>query len=264
MTLSPITRNLAGAVALMTLAVAADGALAAEKLFATDASVRTILAFKVSDAAAQKLLPDGWQISPASTGPSKDANLTITFVDPLTVQNADGTPAEPVRIAAIAIPAKKTGTDGSVPMVGPGFASNLSYVPGPYGGFAAATATVDRHIHSGPDGKANIEEAWEFKGEGGDSIQLQLQYVSGVPIRSKAEATPRSAAKPDFYRIYRFEQAADVVRSTAAGVDHAQKYSFKATGTKLSPLFDGSEQLVSITSVPFYSRQIFLPEQVTQ
>ena len=73
-----------------------------------------------------------------------------------------------------------------------------------------------------------------------------------------------SAVKPDFYRIYRLEQAADVVRSTATGTDRAQKYAFKATGAKLSPLFDGSEQLISITSVPLYTRQIFLPAEVTQ
>jgi hypothetical protein len=93
---------------------------------------------------------------------------------------------------------------------------------------------------------------------------LQLQYISGVPVRSKAEATPHSVVKPDFYRIYRFEQAADIVRSTATGTDRLLRYAFKATGAKLSPLFDGSEQLISITSVPFFSRQIFLPAEITQ
>jgi len=238
--------------------------LAAEKLVATDASVRTILSFKVPEAAAQKLLPEGWQVSPPSTGPSKDANLNVVFVDLLTVQNPDGSPGETVRFASLTVPAKKKGTDATVPMVGPGFVSNPGYAPGPYGGFAVASATVDRHVHTDPTGKSTVEESWEFKGEGGDAIHLQLQYVSGVPIRSKAEAMLHSAVKPDFYRIYRLEQAADVVRSTATGSDRAQKYAFKATGAKLSPLFDGSEQLVSITSLPFHTRQIFLPAEVTQ
>ena len=52
--------------------------------------------------------------------------------------------------------------------------------------------------------------------------------------------------------------------SIATGTDRVLKYAFKATGAKLSPLFDGSEQLISITSVPFFSRQIFLPAEVTQ
>ena len=36
-------------------------------------------------------------------------------------------------------------------------------------------------------------------------------------------------------------------------------FTFKATGPKLAPLFDGSEQLVSVVAVPYYSRQVYLP-----
>jgi hypothetical protein len=54
------------------------------------------------------------------------------------------------------------------------------------------------------------------------------------------------------------------ILSIATGTDRVLKYAFKATGAKLSSLFDGSEQLISITSVPFFSRQIFLPAEVTQ
>ncbi len=32
----------------------------------------------------------------------------------------------------------------------------------------------------------------------------------------------------------------------------------------MSQIFDGSEQLVSITSLPWYLRQVTLPDQVTQ
>ena len=45
----------------------------------------------------------------------------------------------------------------------------------------------------------------------------------------------------------------------ATSTDRAQKYAFKATGAKLSPIVNGSEQLVSITSLPFYIRQVSLP-----
>ena len=52
---------------------------------------------------------------------------------------------------------------------------------------------------------------------------------------------------------------ADIARSTAMSVDRITKVSFKASGPKLAPLFDGSEQLISVTSIPSYSRTIFLP-----
>jgi len=260
----PLIRQLMGAAPLLVMMTAGYTASAAEKPVGTFGEERTVLAFKVPDTAAQKLLPEGWQVSPASTGPSKDANLNVVFVDVFTIQNPDGTPGEPYRVAALAIPAKKKGTDAVVPMVVGGFASTPSYVPGAYGNFTLASATIDRHVHTDAVGKTNVEESWEFKGDGGDSTQLQLQYDRGVAARSKVETMPHSGVKPDFYRIYRIEQAADVVRSTATSTDRAQKYAFKATGAKLAPLFNGSEQLVSIMSLPFYNRQVSLPEEVTQ
>src|ERR1700745_564455 len=64
---------------------------------------------------------------------------------------------------------------------------------------------------------SNVEETWSFTAESGDSVQVQVQYIRGVPVRANGEATVYSAVKPDFYRIYRFEQATDVVRSAVTG-----------------------------------------------
>jgi hypothetical protein len=49
----------------------------------------------------QTFLPEGWQASPATAGPSKDANLNVIFIDVLTVQNPDGSPGEPYRAAVL-------------------------------------------------------------------------------------------------------------------------------------------------------------------
>jgi hypothetical protein len=263
MTIAQISRNIAGAVVLIALTAAANVTSAGEKPVGTFASQRTQLSFKVSDTAVQKLLPQGWEASPSNTGPSKDANLTVVFVDTLSVQNPDGSPGETFRVAALTIPAKKQGTDATVPMVVAGLASP-SYAPGPYRAFAVASASVDRRFDTDHSGKSNVEESWEFGGDDGNAIQLQLQYVSGIAVRTKVQATPHSGINPDFYRIYRSEQAADIVRSTVGGTDRVQKYAFKATGAKLAQIFDGTEQLISIVAVPFYTNQISLPEEVTQ
>jgi hypothetical protein len=108
----------------------------------TYGELRTILTFKVPDAAVQKLLPEGWQASPATTGPSKDANLTLAFLDVLTMQNPDGSSGETYRVAALAVPAKKKGTDTTVPIVVGGL-STPPNAPRAYGNFALASATVD-------------------------------------------------------------------------------------------------------------------------
>jgi hypothetical protein len=80
---------------------------------------------------------------------------------------------------------------------------------------------------------------------GGDAIQFQVQYVRGPSTHDKAEATQCSAAKPDFYRIYRSEQSTVVVRG------RGWRPQSEASAPKLAPLFDGSEQLIGVTSVPW-------------
>ena len=90
-------------------------------------------------------------------------------------------------------------------------------------------------------GKAAVEESWQFQAPDGNSIQLEIQYARGPLKPGKAESLLYSAVKPSFYRIYRYEQLEDAVRDT--GTDRIQKIVFKASGPKLSPLFDGSEQL---------------------
>jgi hypothetical protein len=253
------SRTVLIAVAALSAMAALHPASAQEKLVATYGEARTILAFKVSDAALQKILPAGWASSPIGAGPSKDANLTVSFIDCLTVQGPDGKPEGTLQLAAVAAPVKKTGTDATVAMVITGFASVPSFVPGPYGTFALGKVTMDRSLHTDPAGISRAEESWEFRGDGGAVIQLQLQFVRGVAARGKVEAKIYSSVRPDFYRIYRIEQAVDVVRSVPAGTDQVQKYVFKASGPQFAPLFDGSEQLISVTSLPWYSRQVFLP-----
>src|SRR5262249_13880762 len=130
---------------------------------------------------------------------------------------------------------------------------------GPYGNFVAGKVTVERQSHTDNDGKAVIDEKWEIKGDDGASLEFQIQFVRGVPVREKTETKYYSSTKPEFYRIYRVEQGTDVVRSTATGTDRATHLSFKASGGKLAPLFDGTEQLISVTSLPLFSRAIYLP-----
>jgi len=108
-------------------------------------------------------------------------------------------------------------------------------------------------------GKTIIDETWLAKADDGSVLEVQLQFARGVPARGKVEAKLHSASKPDFYRIYKFEQVADVARSTATVIDRVSKFSIKATGPRFAPLFNGSEQLISITSVPSYSRSIYVP-----
>jgi len=253
----------AAALSLIT-AAATNPASAQEKLVGTYGEARIILGYKVSDAALQKIVPEGWESSPVATGPATGANLMVTFVDQLAVQDPDGKPTATIRIAAVNFPAKKKGTDATVAMVYAGFSSDSSYVPGAYGTFGLAKAAVYRDTRTDPTGKSTSEESWEFRADNGEFIRLQVQYDRGIAPLGKSEAKVHSAIRPDFYRIYRIQSATDAVRSTSTGTDHVKKFVFEASGQKLAPLFDGSQQLVSIISLPWYWRQVFLPDQRTQ
>jgi len=152
--------TVAAMAALSLTAIAAYPALAQEKLVTADAAVRTVLAFKVSETALQKWLPSGWQTSPFSAGPSKDANVTVTFVQPIMAQGPDGKPEDLVRLAAVSVMVKRTGTEATVPMVFAGFASRPSYAPGPYGAFELAKANIEQIVRTDPIGTSSVHESW--------------------------------------------------------------------------------------------------------
>ena len=87
--------------------------------------------------------------------------------------------------------------------------------PGAYGVYVAAKGVIDRRSRTDVAGESIVDEAWQFTSDDGNAVEIQIQYVRGVPTRNKAEAKTYSAAKPDFYRIYRLENLVDLVRSTA-------------------------------------------------
>ena len=212
-----------------------------EKYTGSNVDVRTILSFKASDAAVQKMLPEGWEVNSPAAGPSKGANLGLSLIDQVTVQDAEGKPATTFRGAVFTIPAKKKGTDTAGTMVFTGLMS-AGGAPGAYGVYVPAKAKVEREVETEADGKSTAEEKWEFKADDGSSIEVKIEYERGPALRNKVEAKVFSAAKPEFYRIYRFEQASDVARSTANGVDRVGKISVKGTGEKLSSARPGGRR----------------------
>jgi hypothetical protein len=243
---------------IFTLLIVAGPALAEEKLFGTNVDLRTILTFKVPDAAVQKMLPDGWEVNSPTTGPSGGSNLTLVLDEELASHDPDGKPVATFRGAALSIPSRKKGTDTSGPVVISGFFD--AGIPGKFGVYTTAQVTIERKTRTDPDGKSTIEEIWQVRAADGNSVEAQIQFVRGLPAKSKTESKLFSAINPDIFAIYRVEQASDVVRSSVTGVDRVTKLSIKASGSKLSMLFDGTEQLISVISVPWYSRQVYFSQ----
>jgi hypothetical protein len=245
-------------LAAVAASLLAAPALAQEKHVVTDASVRTMFSFKAPAAAVEKLLPAGWQVDAPTSGAAAGANLRITSIDGVWALDPEGKPQPNTgRNVTVGVPVKRKDSEVRGQMLFGGFTTGPA--PGVYSVFAKASISSERTFRTSADGVATVEEAWDIKGEGGDAIQYQMHYVRGVAAAEKIDVRVYSGAKPEFYRIYRYTQAADVVRGAGAAPERVKSFAFKATGPKLAPLFDGSEQLVSVVAVPYYSRQVHLP-----
>jgi hypothetical protein len=229
----------------------------------TQSTVDSRLAFalRVKAEELQRLVPAPWQVNPVAAGPSKDSNLSMTFVDRLLDQDAEGKPVKTptYRVVAFSVPVKNSQTGETGPASLRGFNSSSDGVPGFYK--TAVPATVRREISVRGDGvePGMVTESWEMHNPAGGTIQVNIQYQRGTPTRAKGEAKPRSAVDFNIWRIYRFDQAVDVVKSVPAGIDRVKSYQLKVNVPEFSKLFDGSEQVVSISSVPVYTRQTLLP-----
>jgi len=233
---------------------------AAETLVQSLVDSRISLAFRVNPAALQRWLPATWQSDPVASGPSKDANLMVTFVDRLLDLNAEGKPANPAtyRVVALGLPAKDpAGMTASLSMLG--FNSSPTGAPGFYKTAVPASVRREQTARGANIEPGAVGESWEMKDPKGEAITFKVDYQRGTPTRAKGEGKPRSAADPTIWRIYRFEQGVDVVMSVPEGINRTQNVQFRASGPELSKIFDGSEKLVSITAIPFYTRQTVLP-----
>jgi len=233
-------------VALLSAALLAPSAYAQDKLYGTNVDYRVVVAFKVAPEIVQKLLPAGWESNPAANG----ANLGMSMVEGISAEDADGKATTPYSGVAITLPAKKVGSGESGAMVAAGlFTAN--YAPGAYGVFLPAKVTIDKVVHTDAAGKTRVQETWNLKSDDGHSLAINVAFVRGEVKKNKAETRVYSAAKPEFFRIYRIEQGTEVTKDA--------KFSIKATGPKLTSIFDGKQQVVAVTAVPWYSRAVSLP-----
>jgi hypothetical protein len=233
----------------------------AETLVQATLDSRMIVHFRVNPAELQRWLPAPWQSNPIATGPSKDANLVVTFVDRVLDQNAEGKPAEvpAYRVVSVAVPAKHPQTGDSGPLVMRLFSSNPTGVPGFYKTAVQATVTREQTLKGVSVEPGTATDWWEMRDGKGGTMELRVQYTRGAPTRGKVESKPRSGSDPAVWRIYRIDQALDVIKSVPVGIDRVQNYQIKVAVPEMSKMFDGSEKLISLTAVPFYTRQTFLP-----
>ncbi len=256
------TRWLVVSIAL-SLTVAAPGlwpAAWAETFVETNFDSRLNLHLRVSEAALKGWVPAPWQMSPAAGGPAKDANLTVVLLQRLLVLAPDGkpTPGATHRTVALVVPAKNIQTDESAPVVLRVYTADPQGLPGPYKNSVRANVRREFMLKGDGNEPGAGSEHWQMQTDGG-SIEVQVAYQRGVPSRGKSDSKVYSAVEPTFFRLYRVDQGLDFVKSVPAGIDRLQSYRFRSTVTELARLFDGSEQLIAVSVIPWYFREVRLP-----
>ena len=247
------------AAALLLIAGAGFHAAEAETLIERSAETRMQLDFVVSDAALRKYLPAGWETDVATSGGAKDCNLRMIFVDRSDITGPDGAPKGTSQLAYLEVPVKKGELAGR--MVMGGLTADAKDAPGPFGVYRAATShRIERSTIAAAGQPVRTAEDWELAGPDGERMELHVKYERRVARRGTGELKLFSAADPGIYQIVKLAQGLDPMRNaTVPSRDTVNEFRYVGTGGMLATLFDGSERVVSIDSIHWNDRAIYLP-----
>ena len=234
----------------------------AQTLLEQSAEVRMQLDLAVSSQALKALLPDGWEPFVATSGPAKDCNVRMIFVDRVDIAGPDGAPVGTNQMVYLASPIKKSGSNEMAgQMVIDGLTANPKDAPGPFNVYQAATNyRVDRSTHAVAGQPIESEETWDFTGANGEHMALHVTYERGVARKLSAETKFFSAADPNSYQIWKIDQGLDIMRNATVAVkDRVKDFQLKASGGRIGTLFDGNERVVSVDALHWYNRAVSSP-----
>jgi|KBSMisStandDraft_5_1062788.scaffolds.fasta_scaffold03390_4 hypothetical protein len=252
---------LASVLAAVGLSALPDIA-AAQTVQEQAAEHRFQLDFHVNDAALAKMLPQGWEAVIATQGAAKDANLRMIFIDRMAIMGADGKPAArpTARLVYLAIPVKQTAGGATGQMIIHGLTESAADAPGAYGVYQHASTAKMSRTSTAAGGVMTGSEDWEFAAASGERMEVHVEYERGPAVKGGAEVKFFYPGDPAKYQIFKTDQAIDIMRNpTTTPPDHVKKFSYKAGGGKIAPLFDGSEKVVSWDSFPWYIRTVSTP-----
>jgi hypothetical protein len=234
----------------------------AQTLVEQAAEHRLQLDFRVNDAALAKMLPQGWETVIATQGPAKDANLRMIFIDRVAIIGGDGKPAaRPTsRLVYLAIPVKQTATGAVGQMIVHGLTENKADAPGTFGVYQPAAVAKMSRTSTASGGVMTGSEDWEFAATTGERMEVHIEYERGPATKGGAEVKFFYPSDPSKFQLFKTDQAIDIMRNpTTTPPDHVRKFSYKAGGGKIAPLFDGTEKVVSWDSFPWYIRTVSEP-----
>ncbi len=249
------------AISLVLAVGGPPGRAGAETFVEQNAEFRMQLDFVVPDAALRKFLPAGWEPNIATQGAAKDCNLRLIFIDRVDVTGADGAPVGTSRLVYLAVPVKQSAGSETGQMIIAGLTTEPKDAPGPFGNYQLATThRMERSLAAGSGKDTLMEENWEFASASGERLEVRLKYERAPARKGGGTVKFFSPTDPSSYQIFKTEQGIDIMRNATVPIrDRVKEFSYKATGGRLAPLFDGTERVVSIDSFHWYNRGVYLP-----
>ncbi len=174
-------------------------------------------------------------------------------------ETVDGKPIDGGRSRSVIfiVPARETAGAGRGPVIVLALAPPPESVPGAYGVAARSEIKMTRSRAFDATGETG-SESWAVVTEEEGKLAIELKYTRSTPVRQVTTAKIYSGSIDGFHRIYHTDQGVDVMRG--AGIpDRVQSVSLQAAGPRLGRIFDGTEQLISISAVPWHVRNVSLP-----
>lgn len=227
--------------------------------------VRFQLDFKVPDAALAAVMPKGFSPDVATTGPAKDCNVRVIFIDRVTVNGPDnaGLGKGTSQIAFVVAPVKDPAGQSTQLVVG-GLVADAADAPGPFGNYLPATThTMRRTTAPQANGQgAQVEsQDWVFRTLTGEHLEMHVEYERGIAnYRPVYERKYYSAKDPARVQVAHEELVLDILKNvTTNPKDRVKSFSFKGGGGSFAKLFDGTERVLSWDNVLWINRTIAAP-----
>ncbi len=246
------------AVALVCLMALPRQVAMAETLSGKNVDSRVIMGINAPAAGVQAFMPEGWTSVPFPGGPLAGANLLLGMIDSRLEMDPEGKPLDPPSRRAVAVVGLGKQDDGDTVRAFVLRIYTTAPERNPYGTAKAAEIERDYTVTGPAESGRDSSDTWRVMVDGGE-IAMSLAYTTGKRGWSSGESTPYSAASPDFFRIYRYQQLADLVMSKAVGKPMTGDFALSSTVPELATIFDGSEDVVAVLDVPVYVREVFLP-----
>jgi hypothetical protein len=222
--------------------------------------VRFQLDFQVPAAALAALMPSGFTSDVAATGPAKDCNLRVIFIDRVTINGPDNSPVGKGsnQFVYLTAPIKDPAGKSAQLVVG-GLTADAADAPGPYGNYLlATTATMKRAVETPAGGRGTVLESqdWVFRAATGEHLEMRIQHErGGSNFRPEYERTFYSAKNPSLFRVSHEQLVLDILRNvTTNPADRVKAFTFSGGGGSFAKLFDGTQKVLSWDNVLWINR----------